>query len=51
MPSWLCHLSKPYTEQRKCIWSQIHVAHRLPVLQTPAKGINVRAFISLPSTP
>ena len=37
MPAWLCHLLKP--EQRKCIWGQIHVAHRLPVLQTPAKGI------------
>lgn len=47
------HLSmltfETWPEQINCMWGQIHLAHRLPVLQTLAKG--VRAFISLPSTP
>lgn len=44
MPTLLCHLLKPCIEQIKSSRGQIHLAHRLPVLQTLAKGIKCQSF-------
>lgn len=44
MLTLLRHLLKPCIEQIKRTRGQIHLAHRLPVLQTLAKGIKCQSF-------